>query len=297
MKAVDASVFALSVTGTRRLSLPAAARALRADVKPAVCEKLLSALLCEVEAISVLVLASTSLANALAQPAGEHVPRSAFVTYLPPDYILYTATAGDLVRAGAGPEVLTTQQMLNSRLMLAKHLSVAYAAESANTTSGGVQRDTFADAWQRTCGAAIAAAQALRQAIIEASAGRVQPRTGRICEQLKAAQRGEHPCVLSDGSVIVPGWAERRRVKRNQLDIAAIIQVNNSTLMCQIYDLSTGGLGFSGINDLKRGDPATVELPNGRWLTGKVSWCSGTRAGMKFDTALAHDDPLLPPML
>lgn len=255
-------------------------------------EKLMSALLGEVESLSVLVITSASLANALAEPIGDRIPHSAFITYMPGDPILYTTAAAELIRANIAPEIMATQQMLHARLTLAKRLSTAYAADP-----GQVQRDAFADAWQRTCGAAIAAAQALRQALVETTAGRIQPRAGRISDQLKAAQRGEHPSVLSDGSIIIPGWSERRRMKRQVLELDCLIQIDGRTANGRIYDLSTGGLGFSGLTDLKRGEPVTIELPNGRWLTGKVSWCSGDRAGMKFDVSLAHDDPLLPPII
>lgn len=284
-----------------RLSLPvppARANTARAEADSSQREKLLSALLGEVEAVAVLVMASASLANALSAPIGQRIPRSAFVTYLPTELVLYTTAAGDLIRAGISPDVLATQQMLNARLTLAKRLSTAFAGEVEGQPAV-VQPEALADAWQRACGAAFAAVQALRQALIETTGGRIQPRIGRTAENLKAAQRGEFPCVLGDGSIVVPGWAERPRprVRRQPLDIACVIQAESRTVMGQIYDLSTGGLGFTGAGELKRGSPITVELPNGRWLTGKVSWCSGDRAGMKFDSPLAYDDPLLPPLM
>lgn len=100
------------------------------------------------------------------------------------------------MRLDADASILMTMQMFHARLALAKRMSLAFAAECV---PAGVSRigakDTLADAWQRTCSAAFTAAQAIRQALSEVGDGSIRPRTMRVGDLLRAAQRGECPCV------------------------------------------------------------------------------------------------------
>lgn len=253
------------------------------------------ALLSELEAISVFVAVSTSVANAAQQPLVLKVCRDALISYLPPDSLLASTAMPELLRSGAETEAIALMQSFQMRLALAKRMSVAFVAESSATTAGRtVLVDTLADAWQRTCASALHAIMSLRRSLPESTRMRLNTGPGRVVELLKAAQRGEHPCLEPDGVVVIPGWAERRRAKRARLDMSCAVRVGNRIMPATIHDISLGGMGIEGVTDVDRGAILEAELPTGRRLSGTIAWTSETRVGIKFNTPLSPGDPLLP---
>ena len=258
-------------------------------------QQLLLALLSEIEVTSVFVAVSASLANAQSDDGlAEKLSRESLISYLPPESAVFAASALDVMRLDADASILMTMQMFHARLALAKRMSLAFAAECV---PAGVSRigakDTLADAWQRTCSAAFTAAQAIRQALSEVGDGSIRPRTMRVGDLLRAAQRGECPCVESDGSVVIPGWAERRRSRRQRIEIECMVVHEDTASPARLHDLSCGGLGLTGPLVAPRGSPVTVELSCGRKLPGVVAWTSGDRWGVRLDAPLSPDDPLL----
>ncbi len=254
--------------------------------------RLLSALLGEVEAMSVFVAVSASIANALQSRCITGVDIRALDAYLPPDPLIYNAAALDLIDSDQDGNIVAAAQLLYARIALARRQSLAAIRDNGSGLSDA-QRDTMADAWQRACGAALALGTALRASLAHcpSEANRVRPH--RVVDLLRWAQRGEHPCVQQDGSIVIPGWAERRRVCRQSIAIPARLERTGQPVEVRVRDISLGGLGMTGISGAVRGEPAAIVFPCGRRLTGTVAWTAADRAGLKLDEPLSVNDPLL----
>lgn len=253
--------------------------------------RMLMALLGEVESLSIFIAVCSSIANVLqTQPPVCPVAIDVLDSYLPPEPVIYHAMTLELIEADADGDIMAAQQLLHARLALAQRLSKA-----AIRTGGASDliRDTLADAWQRACGAALGAALALRGPIFDAMPEMHRTRSLRVGDLLRAAQRGEHPCVHPDGGIVIPGWAERRRVRRQSIDLAAQLERPGRVDEVRVVDISQGGLGFSGISDAVRGEQAVIVLAGGRRLAGTVAWTSGDRAGLKLGEPIPLQDPLL----
>jgi hypothetical protein len=272
-------------------------KAEEAAVAAATERRIVTAVLSEIEAISIFVSVSSSIANAAQQPMGVTVHREALISYLPPDSALATNAVPSLLGCTTDGEAIAMLQIFQMRLALAKRMSVAFVAESSAANGARtVLADTLADAWQRTCSSALNAINALRRMLPEGPRDRALAGVGRVTDLLKAAQRGEHPCVEVDGTVVVPGWAERRRAKRARMALSCAVRVGDRILSASIHDISMGGMGLTGITDVERGSIMDVELPSGRRLSGTVAWTSlgEAKVGVKFASPLSSDDPILP---
>lgn len=255
--------------------------------------RMLMALLSEVESLSIFIAVCASIANVLqSPPPGCPMPADMLDSYLPPEPVIYNAMTLELIEADRDGDIIAAQQLLHTRLALAQRLSRAFVRAGAAGQSDLV-RDTLADAWQRTCGAALGAAMSLRGPIFDVMPEVHRARSLRVSDLLRAGQRGEHPCVHADGGIIVPGWAERRRVRRQSIDVAARLERPGRGDDVRVVDISQGGLGFVGVTDTVRGESAVMLFECGRRLAGTVAWTSGDRAGLKLGEPLLPNDPLL----
>lgn len=255
--------------------------------------RILMALLGEVESMSVFIAVSASIANALqCQPPGCAISTEALDSYLPPDPLIYNSVTLELIELDRDGDVIAAQQLLHTRLALAQRLSKAYVRAGANGSSEFL-RDTLADAWQRTCGAALGAAMSLRGPLMDSMPELSRARSMRVSDLLRAAQRGEHPCVHADGGIVVPGWAERRRIRRQSIDVVARLERPGRADDVRVVDISQGGLGFSGLSDTVRGEAAVIAFECGRRLAGTIAWTSGDRAGLKLAEPIPATDVLL----
>lgn len=159
----------------------------------------------------------------------------------------------------------------------------------------------LAEAWQR-------AAQELDHALnLMDKSGLLQPHgdkittlpiqgPDRISQLLAVAISGE---TLASGGMQVsekgemPNWAERRRWERQESNISCIVTVLCERRAAIVRNVSLGGALVDNMPTLARMTPVTIEIPNGRVLTAKVMWSRDNSIGVKFDTQLQYNDPLV----
>jgi hypothetical protein len=96
----------------------------------------------------------------------------------------------------------------------------------------------------------------------------------------------------------VPGWAERRRHKRQVIDITIEILTSQGAFMARAFDVSCSGLGIAEIPSaalagLTIGGPVRLQVPDGRVLSGIVAWVAASKAGVHLSPNLCPDDPIL----
>ena len=118
------------------------------------------------------------------------------------------------------------------------------------------------------------------------------PRLLEIEGLVKTARYGGTPCVRSDGHVLIPGWLDRRRDRRVPVGISVMIECTRGRVRSVLNDLSITGLGLTSCPSVAIGSELSVEMPNGRILTGLVAWSTGSNVGISFREPLAEADPV-----
>ena len=109
---------------------------------------------------------------------------------------------------------------------------------------------------------------------------------------VKSTRYGGTPCVRTDGMVLVPGWLDRRSDRRIPVGISVRLECGRGYQRVTLNDISVSGAGLSSCPSLKSGTPVTLELPNGRTLSGRSAWCHGNSVGIRFLLPLEEADPL-----
>lgn len=88
-------------------------------------------------------------------------------------------------------------------------------------------------------------------------------------------------------------WGEDRAAMRFGIRKHAILHCHDRVQTVHIRDISAGGVKIQNAFGLVPGDPITLELLTRRTLEGEVAWSVPPYCGIKFNTPLASDDPLL----
>jgi len=266
----------------------------RASGPPATAHRatrLAAALKADLVNTAVLVAAATSLANALEDGAALASAPQALTVFLPAPSSRLSAAVERLLAEDIDASACEALQAYAARLHLARRLSRAFVA-GADAASAGrpVDADVLADAWRRTCAALGDAISALNA--LAASSGTCSDASETVLALLDQAGSGGSPCVDPDGRVTIPGWAERRRDARYDLQRPAVASRDGTSTPVTIRDLSASGIGLEVPEGAKPGDRLTLRLPSGREISGTVAWAGGQRAGIKLDRRLPDDDPL-----
>lgn len=254
----------------------------------------LASLMAEVENAATLVAVSGSIANALAGTGMPPVAVSGFATYAPPDLTGLHAWARDLIAVGGPGQLAVQMQEFGRRLGLARRMADAHVAEVRRGRGPvSVEAEPLADAWSRTCRSARDLVQALAALTGANASGPEADRLADLVTLLERVAKGEAVCVEADGCVVVPGFAERRRHARFDVDQAAEICFGANVYPIRLVDASVGGLGIEGPRLLLPGDAVTVRMADGRKLRAHVAWVREAKAGLRFVEPLQATDPLL----
>jgi len=96
-------------------------------------------------------------------------------------------------------------------------------------------------------------------------------------------QSGVIEAVLADARA-----SERRGIRKH-----AILHCYDRVQTVLIRDISAGGVKIQNAFGLVAGDSVRLELLTRRAFEGTVAWCVAPYCGIKFNTPLAEDDPLL----
>jgi hypothetical protein len=148
-------------------------------------------------------------------------------------------------------------------------------------------------AWHNLSTLALAAVVAL-----EADVGRCLPdrytrNTPMLKKLLVDVIRGGHPCVDANGTVKLPDLPQRRAALRPNVHLPCVLEHHGQTYQAVVKDISTGGVGLEDAPTLMPQTVVLIEFENGYCLAGLVVWSKGNRAGVKFDTPLKPNHPLL----
>ena len=152
--------------------------------------------------------------------------------------------------------------------------------------------DSCYDVWRRVCDLANLVAHQLYDVESVKGPDQAHPLLS-IHELIKAAQRGQTPCIRNDGLVAIPGWLDQRRDERKQLYWKVWMTADGHRERATLQDISTSGMGLVDCPALMIGAQVTVQLPDQRCLTGVVSWSQPNRVGARFVNPLSVNDPLL----
>ncbi len=237
-----------------------------------------------------LVAAAASLANAMENGAAVASGPRALAVVVPAPSARLTEAVERLLAEDIDAGVSEALQAFAARLQLAERMSTAFIDGADAAPSGQpVDADVLADAWRRTCAAigdAITALDALA-----APPGAESDACDKVLALLDEAGSGGSPCVEPDGRIAIPGWAERRRDARYDIERSAVASCGGTSTPVTIRNLSASGLGLEVPNGARIGDRLTLRLPSGREISGTVAWAGGHRAGIKLDRRLPDDDP------
>lgn len=116
---------------------------------------------------------------------------------------------------------------------------------------------------------------------------------GILQRLLAAAAKGKAPGIDRSGKPHLPTLPQRRRSARRMLGQPGVAASGGRLLRVFVRDVSQGGMGLEQASCLEAGDPVTLELQTGRRFSGTIVWRRGPRAGLKFNTPLSPNDPLL----
>ena len=258
--------------------------------------RLAAQVLDEVVNASVLIAVTTAIANAAERDAGL-LRRAGIAIYTPSDQPFFPSMVAALLDSDAGLETCRTVQAYCARLALARRLTqgltgAGTGAREASARAATVDPEILADAWRRTCRAAIDCIETLSRGLGHGMPGGAEPNND-VLKLLRLAERGETPCLEPDGRVTIPGWAERRQEERRPMQLAATAQIGAHIMPVMIRDTSPSGLGLACTHRAGPGDRIVLRLPGDRTLLGRVAWADGQRIGVRLDQRLLAGDPLL----
>ena len=192
-------------------------------------------------------------------------------------------------------EILITIQELRSRLALANSLSASFAKYPADLRhKGGVHIEVLGELWHGLCETLISAIEGLTAAQAGALATPSSTRNTAFIALLQGCSAGETPCIMSDGSVEIPGIAERRRRVRRIVNIPASPILGPISADATVINISPGGCCLQSDEILSEGETITLQLQSERKLTGVVMWSQENQCGIQFTVSLEQKDPLLP---
>lgn len=217
----------------------------------------------------------------------------AFRAYLPPIPYVYqavsaTATSGTLRRDSAA-----SLHDYYSRVAFVGAVSDMPADEwRLGTSLTNADWRDLEDAWCRVCALASDAMHHMIEVSLDLD-GFSPQQLNLVRGIVSAAKDGARPCVESDGTVIVPGWLDRRRQERLTVHWPVSLEVNGRWENGTLRDISTSGMGLSDCRFHPVGTEVVAHLQSGRYLAGRVQWSRDDRLGAVFLSPLAQDDPLL----
>jgi PilZ domain len=152
---------------------------------------------------------------------------------------------------------------------------------------------TLATTWKRVSQCALRAINTLHPEIVSYLPHLHAENTTVLTRLLSQVLAGETPCLDRNGALFIPELPQRRPAPRRTLNLPCLIEHQGRTWRGIAKDVSTGGLGLERVAGLVTQKVALIEFPDSRCLAGTVVWIRGPAAGIRFDRALALDDPLL----
>ena len=257
--------------------------------------RILQAVLLEIEQAGVFTAVSMSVATALLKRGGPAINPWHLQSYGPAKAQIYPVVAARLLSSTLGLERLNPVQNYFARLEFAQRLSqMVLGLDPALPASGRLNEiEKLEDAWRYVCIASREASEVIRSCLSEAGYDEPPAANPRGGELLRAAGRGERPCVDVDGNVTVPGWAENRKAKRIAVHSQVTVYYRGSKQTVVLDNVSKMGVGLKGLEGAIPGRMISMVLESGETISGMIVWSRSSSVGIKLDEQLCDDHPLL----
>lgn len=235
---------------------------------------------------SIATVASLFNAAEIAPSADHHH----VLAIMPSEPVVYPAVVPEL--ASLQPELIGQIQHFHVRLAFARKATAANLQAHPGTTGAGygIPTEVLADIWRELCQAAI---DILDKAVARGvDLDQQSIRLPRLRTILARAAAGETPCIMADGTLEIPGIAERRQQPRYAVSWQAWLQADGDWQAITLFDISRGGIGAEGYIGLTVGQRVSLVVGD-HTLQGQIAWASANRFAVRFNAPLAHDDKLL----
>jgi PilZ domain len=102
-----------------------------------------------------------------------------------------------------------------------------------------------------------------------------------------------HQAKQSAAATVPPALAEDRSSARRSVRKHAILHCRDRVQTVLIRDISAGGMKVQNAFGLFAGDPVRIELLTRQTFEGTVAWSVPPYCGIRFNTPLREDNPLL----
>jgi hypothetical protein len=167
-------------------------------------------------------------------------------------------------------------------------------AERLGTTQAlALHLEQLSTATRQLCGAALAAMQSLAQPVQRYLLSRYDGNMAEIERLLARVIVDESPCLDAHGDVCLPELPQRRPWPRRYIRRPCVVEHDSKRSGAVIQDISVDGMGLVFASGLLPKEAATVDIAGERLLQGVVVWTKGSHAGIRFNTPLRPNDPLL----
>jgi len=147
--------------------------------------------------------------------------------------------------------------------------------------------------WRRVSHLALNAVATLDPEVERCLPSRYGQNTAVLKKLLAEVLRGGQPCLDANGLPFLPELPQRRPAARREANTPCIVEHLGKTARAVVKDISSSGLGLERAPPMTPQKVALVEFEDGRCFAGVVVWAKGANAGIKFDTPLRPDDPIL----
>ena len=184
------------------------------DIASPATARLVGSLWRETACTATFIAVSQSIANALDKasrdrPTALRVSPQAFQTYALPQMPVYAANLSTLIVSNELSHLNEPCQDFHARVDLARRMALAFGQESAAGSERTVELATLQDALAKAADAALAVMAEIvetgRALRLDDDMPAIGPAHERLAGLLLATAQGAHPCVESDGCVVVPG--------------------------------------------------------------------------------------------
>lgn len=169
----------------------------------------------------------------------------------------------------------------------------ADAKEFGTEAAGFLDLPAVADSWRCLSLRALSAIVALEPDVARCLPQHYTRNTPVLKKLLRSVIEGGRPCVDSDGWIKLPDLPQRRAAVRPNVRLPCVLEHHGRTFNAVAKDISTGGVGLENAPTFTPQTVVLVEFEGGFCFAGLVVWSMGARAGIKFDSPLKPNHPLL----
>ncbi len=247
----------------------------------------------EVSRACILIGISACVANAIATNAPDVKPR-ALITYFPRESAKLIMASHTIGRWYGTSEHYKLLNNFNTKLSLAKESTLGLAAKGL--AWGACDLDELQDlaqSWQEASAAGRALLLGLDEMLVNHGIGGSRQELAPLVQLLERVVRGEHPVIGSNGQVLMPSWAERRKFERTPVSASGLLSISGHRLQVVVRDVSATGLGLECGDDLPLEAEVELQIEGAPRFIGKVAWSSNGRAGIQLRHPMHRPDPRL----